>query len=105
MLSALLRTLHTEFTLILVVTLCGSYFIILSFAEVETEGPGYMSKVTLVNFGATAGAQGHLTRPGLLTEHSPASDFAAFLIVGLCCVGAIFVLLRITLSCLMWSPQ
>lgn len=102
----MLRTLHTEFTLNLVVTLCGSYFIILFFKSGNwgLERSGHLSRVTLVSYGAKNGAHGCPMRPGFLTAHS-SSNFGAFMTVQLCCRGVQYCASQNNPIYLAWSPQ
>lgn len=92
MLTAMLRTLPTVFTLILIVALYGSYLIIFFHKSGNwgLERSGCLSKSTLVSFGAKSGAHGCLMRPGLLGEHSPMSRFGDSVIVQLYFTGVLY---------------
>lgn len=64
MLAAMLITLHTVFTVVLMLTFCGSYFIILVCKwKLRPRKASALAQITLVSFRAKSGARGCLTSP------------------------------------------
>lgn len=82
--AAMLRTLHTVFPVILMLTFCGSYFIILFCKwKLRPRKASTLAQITLVSFGAKSGAQGCLMSP---FRASTAYNSGSFMRVQRCCI-------------------